>query len=91
MGSGKVMSRCVILNTEFLGNALLRVPPWGLLVWQLCIQHLAALPTGDPPFDLRTLKTAFSAKAAFKISPNNELLDCHPHASEDPASLVPIT
>lgn len=46
IGSGNEMSRCVILNAEILGNALLRAPPLGLMVWQLYIQHLAAHPTG---------------------------------------------
>lgn len=49
IGSGNGMSRCVILNGEFLGNARLRVPPLGLMVWQLYIQHLAAHPTGILP------------------------------------------
>lgn len=47
MGSGNGMSRYVILNAEILGNAPLRVPPLGLMVWQLYIQHLAVHPTGQ--------------------------------------------
>lgn len=46
IGSGNGMSRRVILNAEFLGNALRRAPPLGLMVWQLYIQHLAAHPPG---------------------------------------------
>lgn len=49
MGSGNGMLRCVILDAEFLGNALLRAPPLGLMVWQLYIQHLAAQLHGILP------------------------------------------
>lgn len=86
MGSGNEMSRCVILNAEFLENSLLRASSLGLMAWQLYLQHLAAHSTGDPPSDLRKLKITLLAKAAFKANPYNELLGRYPYAGEAPAS-----
>lgn len=91
LGSGNGMSRCVILNAEFLGNCLLRAPPLGLMVWQLYIQHLAAHPTGELPFDLWILKITLLAKTLFKTSPYNELLNCYSFIDEDPARWAPVT